>query len=67
MRAVDGLDELTDDVRPGRIGELGKLLQVLIGRPSRAESLARRADENRALGGRFDRDQFLADVRLLYS
>src|SRR6185503_7286381 len=61
MRAVDGLHELTDHERSSRVGELRKLLQVLIGRSTRAGSLSRRADEDCPLSRGFDRDELFAD------
>jgi hypothetical protein len=65
VRAVDGLDQLTDDLRAGRIGQLRKLLEMLAGRPPGAEALARGADEYRPLDRRIDGNQVLADGSLL--
>jgi hypothetical protein len=61
MRPVDGLHELPDDLRAGRVGQLGELFQRFVGRAPRARSLARRTDQNRPFNGRFDCDQFFAD------
>jgi hypothetical protein len=67
MRSVDRLHQLTDDGRAGGIGELGELPQVLIGRAPGAGTLARCADQDRPLYGRFDGNQIPADKLLALS
>jgi hypothetical protein len=61
MRPLDRLHKLTDDGCPCCVGELGELFQVLIGRPARAGSLARRANEDCPFDGRLNRDELFAD------
>jgi hypothetical protein len=61
VRAVDGLHELTHHVCTRGVGELSELLQVLIRGATRAETLARRADENCAFDQRLNRDELFTD------
>jgi hypothetical protein len=61
VRPFDRLHELTDDVRPGGVGELGELLEMLICRPPRARSLSWRADQDGPFDRGFDGDELFAD------
>jgi hypothetical protein len=58
MRPVELLGELTHDDGARRVGEALELAQMLVERLARAGPLERRADEERALDGRGDGDQF---------
>lgn len=60
MRPVDLLDQLTDDLGSGGVGELGELLQVFVRRAPRPGALAGRPDENRSLDGGRDGDELFA-------
>jgi hypothetical protein len=61
MRAVQLLRQLADDGRAGGIGEPLELAQVLVEQMLRAASLERRADEDRGLLRRRERDQVTCD------
>ena len=58
MRPIELLRELADDDRARRIGEALELTQMLVERLACARPLERRADEQRALDGRCNGDQF---------
>ncbi|MEO5567324.1 MAG: hypothetical protein ABIR92_02455 [Gemmatimonadaceae bacterium] len=61
MRTIDLLHQLSDDLGAGGVRQLGQLLEMLVGRAPRPNSLARRADQNRPFNGRIDVDQCLTD------
>jgi hypothetical protein len=58
MRSVELLRDLADDRRTSGIREPVELAQMLIEQLERPRPLCRRADEQRALDGRGDGDQF---------
>jgi hypothetical protein len=62
VRTVELLGDLADDVGARRVGEPFELAQVLVEQLEGSRALRRRADEQRAIGGRGDGDQFACDV-----
>lgn len=64
MWPVDLLDELTDNLRTGCVGEFGEFPEVFIRGPPSADALTRGANENRALDWLTDADQIFTDVLL---
>jgi hypothetical protein len=58
MRTVELLRQLSNDGGAGRVGQALELAQVLLERLARPRTLERRSDEDRALDGRGDGDQF---------
>jgi hypothetical protein len=65
VRLVDLLDELTDDRRASRVGELGELAQMIVDDAPCPAPLERSADEQRPLGGCGDGNRFSGYCRIL--
>jgi hypothetical protein len=63
MRAVELLGDVSDDGGTRRVGQAIELAQMLVEELERPRPLRWRPDEQRALDGRGDGDQFACDVR----
>lgn len=63
MRPVELLGDLPDDVGTSRVGETFELAQVLVEQLERPGPFGWRADQQGALDGLGDGDQFACDVR----